>query len=121
MIKSRQEKQKIVRKHCYSPSISTRQRIRAKYSKPTECKSYQDTFPVFRDVLVLIVSLLHGSLFFVLGDKTIDLINNFSFLKLSFLLFRYFFHYIVLCWVLYCFQIMQTYRRFLSLPIQMLF
>lgn len=89
MIKSRQEKQKIVRKHCYSPSISTRQRIRAKYSKPTECKSYQDTFPVFREVLVLIVSLLHGSLFFVLGDKTIDLINNFSFLKLSFLLFYF--------------------------------
>lgn len=45
------------------------------------------TLSFFYDVLVLIVSLLHGTLFFVLADKLIELINHFSVLELSFLMF----------------------------------
>lgn len=49
----------------------------------------KDKLDFFHEVLVLIVSLLHGTLFFILADKLIELINNFSILKLSFLLFHY--------------------------------
>lgn len=48
-----------------------------------------NTLSFFYDILVLIVSLLHGTLFFVLADRVIELINNFSILELSFLLFFY--------------------------------
>lgn len=48
-----------------------------------------NTLSFFYDILVLIVSLLHGTLFFVLADRMIELINNFSVLDLSFLLFFY--------------------------------
>lgn len=41
----------------------------------------------FYDILILIVSLLHGTLFFVLAEKVVELINNFSVIKLSYLLF----------------------------------
>ncbi len=46
-----------------------------------------NTLSFFYDVLVLIVSLLHGTLFFLLADRVIELINNFTVLKLSFLMF----------------------------------
>lgn len=65
--------------------------------KKCECKEEKDnlqkiegnTLSFFYDVLVLIVSLLHGTLFFLLADKVIDLINNFTVLGLSFLLFYF--------------------------------
>ena len=44
---------------------------------------------LFRDTFLLIVSLLHGSLFFVLGDKTINIINAFNIIDLSRLIFFY--------------------------------
>ena len=53
----------------------------------------------FHEILILIVSLLHGSLFFILADQLIDLINSFSFLELSSLIF---------CFALF-FRIFQTH------------
>ncbi len=50
-------------------------------------KKEQSRLSFFYEVLVLIVSLLHGTLFFSLADRTIDLINHFSLLNLSYLLF----------------------------------
>ncbi len=41
----------------------------------------------FYDILILIVYLLHGTLFFVLAEKVVELINYFSVIKLSYLLF----------------------------------
>lgn len=43
----------------------------------------------FHESLFLIVSLLHGSLFFLLCEKILDLINNFSLSKASYLLFLF--------------------------------
>lgn len=42
---------------------------------------------IYREAFLLIVSLLHGSIFFILADKVIPIIKDFSLLKLSFLLF----------------------------------
>ncbi|MDR0813441.1 MAG: hypothetical protein LBO63_05495 [Oscillospiraceae bacterium] len=39
------------------------------------------------EVIILIVSLLHGNLFFLLADKLINLLNKFSFSSLSYLIF----------------------------------
>ncbi|MCM1233189.1 MAG: hypothetical protein NC489_23980 [Ruminococcus flavefaciens] len=46
-----------------------------------------NTLSFFYDVIVLMVSLLHGTLFFLLADRMIELINNFTVLELSFLVF----------------------------------
>lgn len=63
--------------------------------KKSQCKAEKvilqnvegNTPSFFYDVLILIVSLLHGTLFFILADRLIDLINNFTVLELSFLMF----------------------------------
>ena len=52
-------------------------------SKKIRRKSKETKLTFFYEVLVLIVSLLHGTLFFVLAEQAIDLINNFSFWGLS--------------------------------------
>lgn len=39
----------------------------------------------FYDILILIVSLLHGTLFFLLAEKAIELINDYSIEKMSYL------------------------------------
>ena len=47
----------------------------------------QKQLSFFYEILVLIVSLLHGTLFFSLAEKTIDLINSFTLIGLSYLTF----------------------------------
>lgn len=49
--------------------------------------SKQQRLNFFYEVLILIVSLLHGTLFFVLAEKVIDLINQFTMIDLSYLIF----------------------------------
>lgn len=49
----------------------------------------KDKLDFFHEILVLIVSLLHGTLFFILADKLLELINNFSIFRLSVLAFHY--------------------------------
>lgn len=44
---------------------------------------------VFKDAIILMVSLLHGNLFFIIAGNTIELINHFSCYGLSLLLFDY--------------------------------
>ena len=53
-----------------------------------DAEKYKQT-PVFKDAIILMVSLLHGSLFFTIAGNTIELINAFSYYKLSILLFDY--------------------------------
>lgn len=72
-----------------------RQRKRVIQSKSCAVQSSPDvksrdgapSYEFFYEILVLIVSLLHGELFFVLVDRTISLINNYSITDLSLLLF----------------------------------
>lgn len=57
--------------------------MKKRMSKKIRRKSKETKLTFFYEVLVLIVSLLHGTLFFVLAEQAIDLINNFSFWGLS--------------------------------------
>lgn len=55
--------------------------------KPNKKSGEELTF--FHETLILIVSLLHGNLFFILGEKLVEMINDFSFSKASQLLFMF--------------------------------
>lgn len=60
----------------------------ANYQKSNEKQpTKQQRLNFFYEVLILIVSLLHGTLFFLLAEKVIDLINRFSILNLSYIIF----------------------------------
>lgn len=68
-----------------------------KTKKRTKCANYQKSsekqptkqqqLNFFCEVLILIVSMLHGTLFFVLAEKVIELVNQFSITNLSYLIF----------------------------------
>ena len=49
----------------------------------------EDRPSFFYDMLVLIVSLIHGTFFFVLAERLVNIINDFSVVRLSYLLFYF--------------------------------
>lgn len=55
-----------------------------------KCASVEDNKPsFFYDMLVLIVSLIHGTFFFVLAEQLLTIINSFSIIALSYLIFYF--------------------------------